>query len=114
GSKMISPATALISPNGVAVASIEYRTGTGITSQMQLADAKAAIRWLRVNAMKYNIDPSHIGAFGFGVGGQLAALLGTTAGVTSLEGDEGKPLESSQVQAVIDVAGPVTTGLNPV
>src|SRR5262245_46493673 len=59
-SKTTSPATALISPNGVAVASIEYRTGTGITMQMQLADAKAAIRWLRVNATKYNLDASHI------------------------------------------------------
>jgi endo-1,4-beta-xylanase len=34
--------------------------------------------------------------------------------VTSLDSDEGNPGESSQVQAVIDVAGPVTTGLNPV
>src|SRR5262245_22797858 len=43
--KTASPATALISPTGVAVASIDYRTGTGVTLQMQLADAKAAIRW---------------------------------------------------------------------
>jgi acetyl esterase/lipase/enterochelin esterase-like enzyme len=114
-SKIASPATALISPSGVAVASIEYRAGTGVTLQMQLADAKAAVRWLRANAKKYNLDPSHIGAFGYGVGGQLAALLGTTADATALEGDEGNPGESSQVQAVIDVAGPMTTGsLNPV
>jgi endo-1,4-beta-xylanase len=73
------------------------------------------VRWLRANAAKYNLDGSHIGAFGYGVGGQLAVLLGTTAGVTTLEGNEGSPGESSQVQAVIDVAGPVTTGgLNPV
>ncbi len=114
-SKSASPATALINPNGVAVASIEYRTGAGVTMQMQLADAKAAVRWLRVNAAKYNLDASKVGTFGYGVGGQLAALLGTTADVKSLEGDEGNPGESSQVQAVIDVAGPMSSGgLNPV
>jgi endo-1,4-beta-xylanase len=114
-SKIASPATALITPNGVAVASIEYRTGGGTTMQMQLADAKAAVRWLRVNATKYNLDASHIGAFGYGVGGQVAALLGSTVDVTALDGVESNPPESSQVQAVIDVAGPVTPGgLNPV
>ncbi len=114
-SKEASPATALISPTGVAVASIEYRTGTGVTLQMQLADVKAAVRWVRANATKYNLDGSHIGAFGYGIGGQLAALLGTTGGATALEGNEGNSSESSQVQAVIDIAGPVITGgLNPV
>src|SRR5579884_3238443 len=114
-SKIVSPAAALVSPAGVSVASIEYRTGVGVTRQMQLADAKAAVRWLRANAMKYNLDASHIGAFGYGTGGQLAALLGTTADVKSLEGDEGNPNESSQLQAVIDIAGPMTSGgLNPV
>jgi endo-1,4-beta-xylanase len=114
-SKVASPAPALVSPSGVAVASIEYRTGVGVTMQMQLADAKAAVRWLRANAAKYNLDASHIGAFGYGVGGQLAVLLGTTAAVSALEGDEGNLGESSQVQAVIDVAGPIAAGgLNPV
>ena len=52
---------------------------------------------------------------GRGQGGQLAVLLGTTADVSTLEGDEGNPGQSSQVQAVVDVAGPMTTGaLNPV
>jgi endo-1,4-beta-xylanase len=113
--KLATPAVALVSPTGVAVASIDYRTTPGATLQMQLADAKSAIRWLRSNASKYNLDAAHIGVFGYGVGGQLAALLGTTSDVSTLEGDEGNPGQSSQVQAVVDVAGPITTGgLNPV
>ena len=31
------------------------------------------------NAATYNLDGAHIAAFGYGVGGQLAALVGTTA-----------------------------------
>ena len=113
--KLTTPAVALVSPTGVAVASIDYRTTPGTTLQMQLGDAKSAIRWLRVNASKYNLDSAHIAVFGYGVGGQLAALLGTTSGVSTLEGDEGNLGQSSQVQAVVDVAGAMTTGgLNPV
>ena len=114
--KATTPAIALVSgTSGYAVASIEYRTASATTRAMQLADAKAAIRWLRANASMYGLDAAHIAAFGYGTGGQLAALLGTTGAVKALEGDLGNLDHSSQVQAVVDLAGPVTTGgLNPV
>ena len=49
---------------------------------------------------------------GFSAGGHLAALLGTSAGVEALEGRaEGSPRESSRVQAVCDVSGPVDLSL---
>ncbi len=44
--------------------------------------------------------------FGYDIGGQLAALAGTTADVPALNGTGG----DARVQAVIDVAGPVTSG----
>ena len=113
--KAATPAVALVTPTGFAVASIEYRTAAGATLAMQLADAKAAVRWLRANAATYNLDAAHIGVFGHGVGGQIAALLGATGDVKALEGDAGPPDQSSRVQAVVDLAGPMTTGgLNPI
>jgi acetyl esterase/lipase/enterochelin esterase-like enzyme len=114
--KATSPAVAFVSnASGYAVASIEYRTTPATTRAMQLADVKAAIRWLRANATTYGLDPSHVAALGYGSGGQLAALLGTTGAVKDLEGDLGNLDQSSRVQAVVDLAGPVTTGgLNPV
>ena len=115
-SKMTTPAIAFVSANsGYAVASIEYRTGASATRAMQLADVKAAIRWLRAHATTYNLDAAHVAAMGYGIGGQLAALAGTTAEDKTLEGDSGTSGQSSGVQAVVDLAGPVTTGgLNPV
>ena len=113
--KAATPAAALVTRGGFAVASIEYRTGGGATLAMQLADAKAAVRWLRANASTYNLDAAHIGAFGYDIGGQIAALLGTTGDLTALEGDAGPLGQPSRVQAVVDVAGPMTTGgLNPI
>ncbi|TCL58614.1 acetyl esterase/lipase [Hydrogenispora ethanolica] len=40
-------------------------------------DAVRAVRYLRYNALKFNIDPERIGMIGFSAGGYLAAFLGT-------------------------------------
>ncbi len=57
----------------VAVA-IEYRINArhGNSPFESVKDAKSAIRWLRVNASQYNIDPSKIVATGNSAGGHLA------------------------------------------
>jgi acetyl esterase/lipase len=73
----------------------------------QIEDCKAAVRWLRANAARYDLDPERIGVFGTSAGGHLAAVLGTSGGVASLEGIHlGNPQFSSRVKAVIDFYGP--------
>src|SRR5581483_2136216 len=99
GSRDFCP-LAYIATQNVAVASIDYRLSNVAPFPAQLHDCKAAIRWLRGNAGKYQLDPDHIGVFGVSAGGHLAALLGTTADVKELEGDGGNPGLSSRVQAV--------------
>lgn len=89
------------------MASVEYRLSGEAKWPSQVFDCKAAIRWLRANAQKYNIDPAHIGVWGASSGGYLAALLGTTGDVKELEGDEGNLDQSSKVQATVDFFGPV-------
>ena len=90
---------------GFALASIEYTlSGTAIFPQ-QIYDVKAAIRFLRASAPKYRLS-DQIGLWGGSAGGQLAALAGTTCGVTPLEGTKGATRESSCVQAVVDMVGP--------
>jgi acetyl esterase/lipase len=87
--------------------SIGYRlTGEAIWPA-QIHDCKAAIRWLRGNAKKYNLDPDKIGVTGTSAGGHLVAMLGTTGGVEELEGTLGEyRTESSRVTCVVDQFGP--------
>ena len=70
----------------------------------QLDDVQRAVRWLRANAAKYNVDPDYIGAFGHSAGAQLAALLGMED--TRDNSDPALAKYSSRVQAVVDVSGP--------
>jgi acetyl esterase/lipase len=91
---------------GYAVASINYRLSQMAKFPAQIEDCKAAVRFLRANAKKYNLDPNHIGVFGASAGGHLVALLGTTGGVKELDGDGPNKDVSSRVQAVVDFFGP--------
>ena len=89
-----------------AVASVEYRSVLQWPFPNNIHDCKAAIRWLRANADKYGYDAKRIGTSGASAGGHLAAIMGTSAQVESLEGKVGDHLDqSSRVQAVIDMAG---------
>ncbi len=93
---------------GYAVASINYRLSGEALYPAQIQDAKAAVRFLRANAATYNLNPERFGAWGASAGGSLVALLGTTCGVTGLEGaDLGNEDQSSCVQAVVDWFGPI-------
>ena len=91
---------------GYVVASIGYRLSRTARFPAQAHDVKAAIRWLRANAQRYEINPDKIGVWGASAGGHLVALLGTSGDVAELEGNLGNPGVSSRVQAVVDYFGP--------
>ncbi len=105
GSKDRCPAVGLLR-KGFAVASVNYRLSQHAPFPAQIEDCKAAIRWLRANAKKYNLDPNHIGVWGGSAGGHLVALLGTSGDVKQLEGKSGNLDQSSRVQCVVDFFGP--------
>jgi len=73
-------ALAAIAFEGFVVASVEYRLSGEAPFPAAFEDVRAAIRWLRTNAVSYGIDPSRVVAFGGSAGGQLAALVGTSCG----------------------------------
>ena len=91
---------------GFALASIDYRLSQVAVWPAQIYDCKAAVRWVRAHSAVYHYNADKIGVFGASAGGHLVALLGTTAGNTKLEGNEGNVGVSSAVQAVVDFFGP--------
>jgi len=105
GNKDRCPAMRLV-PRGYAAASISYRLSQEAIFPAQIHDVKAAVRWLRANAARCNLDADRIAAWGSSAGGHLVALLGTSGGVKDLEGNLGNPKFSSRVQAVVDFFGP--------
>jgi acetyl esterase/lipase len=102
-----SPSPALrFTEEGYAVAQVGYRFSQEAKFPAQIHDCKAAVRWLRANAEKYNLDTNRFAAWGASAGGHLVALLGTSGGVGDLEGMINDLHASSRVQAVVDWFGP--------
>lgn len=96
---------------GYLLASINYRMYPDYRFPAMIEDVKCAVRFLRAHARQYNIDSKHIGLVGHSAGGHLAALAGLSD--QSAGWDTGQYLEeSSQVQAVISIAGPTNLALS--
>jgi acetyl esterase/lipase len=90
---------------GYVIATVNYRLAPDYQFPSSIEDVKCAVRYLRANAEKYNIDPNYIGAWGDSAGGHLVSLLALTN--RSAGFDVGQYLEySSSIQAVVDYFGP--------
>ncbi len=87
---------------GFVVVAINYRHAPQFPFPAQIHDCKAAVRWMRIHAEPYKIDPACIGGLGYSAGGHLVALLGTSDPQDGLEGEvpEAERHVSSRLQAV--------------
>ena len=89
---------------GFVVASVEYRTSNEVSFPAPLEDVKAAIRYLKIHALEYCIDPERVCVMGESAGATLANLAGVTTG--RKEYDRGDFMNvTSDVQAVVDFYG---------
>ena len=89
---------------GYFVFSVGYRLAGATKWPAQIEDCKLALRWLRANAAKYNINPNKVGVYGHSAGGHLVCCMAT---LTDPKYDVGAYHGvSSAVQAVVDLAGP--------
>ena len=104
------PIAAALAKRGLAAVSIEFRASGEATFPAAVQDTKAATRWVRANATRYQLDPNAIGAIGGSSGAHLAVYLGVTGDDRQLEGDGGNRGVSSAVSAVVGLATPTDLG----
>jgi acetyl esterase/lipase len=90
---------------GYVAVCVDYRLSTEALYPAAINDLKAAVKWIKANAVKYHIDTNKIAVMGCSAGGQLAALTGTTNNDMSFEGNDCITTTNSTVQAIIDIDG---------
>lgn len=76
----------LLARRGYVAATVSNRLVPTARFPAQIEDCKAAVRSLRANAAKYQINPDRIGEIGPSAGGHLSCLLGVTDKKDGLEG----------------------------
>jgi len=98
--------------HGYAVVTVDYRLSDEAKFPAAINDAKAAIRFIKVNAAQYNLNPNKISLWGSSAGGNLAALAGTTGGTNNCyDKSLGNANVLDNVTAVVDWYGPTISVL---
>ena len=98
------PALLRMSQRGYAIAIVEYRPSDIAPFPAQVQDTKTAIRFLRINASRYRIDPQQVALWGDSSGGHTALMTGFT-------GDDAPDMDayreqSAAVNCIVDWYGP--------
>lgn len=104
GDSRTGPITAVFQAvsQGYAVVSVNYRLSDEVTWPKPLHDAKAAIRFVRANAERYNLDTHQLVVWGASAGGHIAEMLAATNSRPEFEDLQmGNENASSEVQGVV-------------
>jgi acetyl esterase/lipase len=101
------PLAIRLAERGYVAATASYRLAPRHQYPAAVEDVKAAVRFLRASAARFQADPGRIGVLGGSAGGYLALMLGLTADASSLEGSGPNREQSSAVQCVVNYYGPV-------
>ncbi|MCB9082045.1 MAG: alpha/beta hydrolase [Lewinellaceae bacterium] len=108
GSKAhLVPMAQQLAARGIIAAAVEYRLSPEAVYPAAVNDLQEAIRWLRANAARYQLDTARMAALGCSAGAQLASLIGTMP-QGLLPYPSAFPHISAQVQAVVNIDGIVS------
>jgi acetyl esterase/lipase len=108
----------LAAEQGWTVFSVRYRLAPdpadreagGVAFPAALLDVNRAVRWIKANAERFSIDADQLVVYGWSAGAQLAAMLGTTWNIRSLQpGGLSRALAavSARPAAVVSISGPL-------
>ncbi len=100
------PQLSQLAREGYVVATITHRSSLdGAAFPAYLVDTKTAIRFLRVHADEYAIDPKRVCVYGTSSGGNTALLVGVTGDDPAFKSDEYADF-SDAVSCVAECFGP--------
>lgn len=80
---------------GFTVFTVRHGSSPRYSIPEAVSDVRRSVRYIRLNADRFGVDPKRLGVYGMSAGGHLSLMLGTTA-------DEGLPDDKDPVQKVSD------------
>jgi acetyl esterase/lipase len=96
-----------LAAHGYVGLSIDYLLATESAPSwpQNIHDCKTAVRWLRANAERLQIDPNHIGVIGGSAGGHLTSLVALTGAADGLDPSAPYGEFSCAVQCAVPMYG---------
>ncbi|MBP88301.1 MAG: peptidase S9 [Planctomycetaceae bacterium] len=95
-----------LTDTGFTVFAVRHGSSPKFSIPEAVTDVRRGVRYIRLNADKFMVDPKRLGVYGMSAGGHLSLMLGTA----SDDGEEGTqdPVlrVSDRVQAVVAIVAP--------
>lgn len=95
-----------LTERGFTVFAVRHGSSPKFTIPEAVADVRRAVRFIRHNAERWNLDPQRLGVFGGSAGGHLSLVLGTTADDGDSQSQDPVLRESDRVAAVVALYPP--------
>ena len=95
-----------LTDNGFTVFAVRHGSSPKFSIAEAVSDVRRSVRFIRMNAEQFKIDPNRIGVYGMSAGGHLSLMLGTTA-------DDGDPNAKDTVDKVSDRVNAVVAYVAP-
>jgi acetyl esterase/lipase len=102
----LAAAAAALAAHGYTAMTVSYRLAPEHLFPAQLYDCQAAVRWLRLHAQEYKVDPARVGGFGYSAGGHLVALMGALGDDQLREAGVPADAPSARLQVVLAGGAP--------
>jgi acetyl esterase/lipase len=99
------PMAIKLAQNGYVAATVDYQLTPMFQFPAPLYNVKAAVRFLRAHAAKFNIDKEHMAAMGESAGATWSQFLAITRNMPQFEGLGANREESSSVDCAISYYG---------
>jgi acetyl esterase/lipase len=91
---------------GFTVFSVRHGSSPKFKIPEVVSDVRRSVRFIRLNAEKYGVDPNRLGVYGGSAGGHLSLVLGTT-------GDDGNPKAKDPVLRISNKVAAVVAYFPP-
>ncbi len=91
---------------GFTVFAVRHGSSPKFSISEAVSDVRRSVRFIRMNAEQFKIDPNRIGVYGMSAGGHLSLMLGTTS-------DDGDPNSKDPVEKVSDRVNAVVAYVAP-
>lgn len=95
-----------LTSKGFTVFAVRHGSSPRYSIAEAVSDVRRSVRFIRLNAEKFHIDPQRIGVYGMSAGGHLSLMLGTTSDEGQADAKDPVDKVSDRVQAVVAYVAP--------
>jgi len=95
-----------LTDKGFTVFAVRHGSSPRFSIPEAVADVRRSVRYIRLNADRFQVDPDRLGVYGMSAGGHLSLMLGTTSDNGDPETKDPVLHVSDRVQAVVAWVAP--------